>query len=187
MTAPPPLPRTGFVTVMAKLSLVLGGLGTASAFLQSLGALLLPDSTVARLAAQPEVPRGLVWLLEHRLGLSLAMLALSVLFLAAAWGLLKRQAWARWTFIAFLVVTAAMNFVGLAAIGHVFDTLMAMFPADMLDSQEGREFMAQMQASRMMSYGTSLIGALAFAGLHGWIVWKLCSRPIREEFGAGQA
>ena len=182
MTAPPPLPRAGFVTVMAKLSLVVAGLGVAWSLLQALGALLLPDGAVARLAAQPEVPAGVIWALEHRLGLSLLGLALALLFLAASWGLLKRQEWARWTFIAFLVGTAALNFAGLAAIGHVFDTMLAMFPADMLDTPDGREFMAQMQASRMLSYGSGLLGALAFAGLHGWIVWKLCTAPARDEF-----
>ncbi|KAF1685710.1 hypothetical protein B1992_10955 [Pseudoxanthomonas broegbernensis] len=182
MTVPPPLPRAGFVTVMAKISLLLGALGVAGSAAQALLALLMPDAAVATLAQRPEVPAGVVWVLEWRLALSLLCLLLSALFLAASWGLLRRREWARWTFIAFLVGGAVLNFAGLAAIGHVFDTLQAMFPADMIDTPEGREFLAQMQASRYLSYVTGLVGAVAFAVLHGWIAWKLCTAPARDEF-----
>lgn len=182
MSAPPPLPRAGFVTVMAKVSLLVGGVGLAWALVQAVAALLVSDAMVATIGEQPEVPPAVAWALEHRLTLSLLMLLLSAVFMAAAWGLLRRMEWARWVFIVYLVVGAVLNFAGLAAIGHVFDTLQAMFPADMLQTREGMEFTAQMQASRYISYFSGLVGAVAFAALHGWIVWKLCTDPTRGEF-----
>lgn len=179
---PPPLPRTGLVPVMARISLVLGAVGVAWALVQTVLALLLPDAAVAALARRPEIPSGAVWLLEHRVSLSLLTVLLSVLFLVSAWGLLRRQEWARQAFIAFLVGGALLNAAGLAVIDHVFDTLLAMFPADMLGTQEGREFVAQMEVSRLVAWATGVVGVLAVAVLHGWIVWKLCVPPARDEF-----
>ncbi len=182
MSPPPPLPRTGLVPVMARISLVLGALGVAWALVQTLLALLLPDTAVAALAQQPEIPSGAMWLLEHRVWLSLLTLLLSVVFLVSAWGLLHRQEWARWAFIVFLVGGALLNAAGLAVIDHVFDTLLAIFPADMLDTPEGREFVAQMEVSRLAAWAAGVVGVLALAALHGWIVWKLCVAPARDEF-----
>lgn len=182
MNAPPSLPRTGMVTVMAKISLLLGAVGVAVALLQLLGALLMSDAAVAAMVRRPEFPAGLAWMLEWRVWLSWLCLLLSVLFLASAWGLLRRHPWARWVFIAFLVGGAALNFAGLAVIDPVFDGLIGMFPAEFLDTREGREFVAQMQGTRLVSWVTGGIGALTLAVLHGWIVWKLCIAPARDEF-----
>lgn len=187
MNAPPPLPRTGLVTVMAWISLLLGALGVAAALVQVLLALLTPDTVVAVLAQRPEVPTAVVWMLGHRLALALLCLLLSVLFLASAWGLLHRREWARWTFIAFLVGGALLNVAGLAAIDHVFDTMLAMFPPDLLNTAEGHQFLARMQASRLLAHASGVVGALAIAALHGWIVWKLCVPPARDEFRRGRA
>ncbi|AKC86921.1 hypothetical protein [Pseudoxanthomonas suwonensis] len=184
MNTPPPLPvATGFVTVLARISLVLAALGLLWALAQTVLALLLPDAAVARMAAEPGVPPGLLWTLEHRHALSLAVLLLSALFLAVAWGLLKRREWARLGFIALLVAGALANFAGLALVGPFFDGLVGMFPAEYLDTPDGRQFTAQMQFNRNTTFATSLLGALFFAGLHGWIVWKLCTAPVRAEFG----
>src|SRR5690349_830213 len=102
MSAPPPLPASGFVTVLARISLVMAALGLAWALAQMFLALLMPDAAVLRIAAQPEVPPDLVWVLERRHVLSLALLLVSLLCLAVAWGLLKRREWARLAFIALL-------------------------------------------------------------------------------------
>ena len=56
MNTPPPLPAaTSFVTVLARISLVLAALGVAWALAQMLFALLLPEAAVARLAADTAV------------------------------------------------------------------------------------------------------------------------------------
>ena len=183
MNTPPPLPAAAsFVTVLARISLVLAALGVAWALAQMLFALLLPDAVVARLAAQPELSRGVLWTLEHRHALSLVLLLVAGLFLAAAWGLLRRREWARMAFILLLVGGALANFAALALIGPFFDGLQDMFPAEMLASPEGQRFAAQMQFNRTVTLVTSLAGALVFAALHGWIVWKLCTPAVRDQF-----
>lgn len=182
MPTPPPLPASGFITALGRLSVLLAALGVAWALVQTVLALLLPDAAVARLAAQPEVPAAVVRVLEHRHLLSLATLLLSGLFLAVAWGVLKRQEWARLGFIVLLVVGALANFAGLALIGPMFDGIEGMFPAELLDTPDGRQFTSQMQMNRYVSFGSALLGALAFAALHGWVVWKLCTAAVRAEF-----
>ncbi|MBO9717250.1 MAG: hypothetical protein J7507_10685 [Pseudoxanthomonas sp.] len=181
MSAPPPLPATGFVTPLARISLVLAALGAAWALAQMVAVLLVPDAAVARLASGPDLP-GLAWTLQHRHALSLAMLLLALLFLAASWGLLRRREWARWTFIVLLLAGAAANFAGLALIGPFFDAIVGIYPAQLLDTPDGRQFVAQMHFNRQATLVTSLAGALALAGLHGWIAWKLCTAAVRAEF-----
>jgi len=189
MNTPPPLPNAaaGFVNVLGRLSLVVAVFGLVWALGQMILALVLPDAMLMRLATLPEAPPGLLWVLEHRRLLALAALALALVFLAVAWGLLKRQEWARWGFIVLLVAGALANFAALALIGPFFDGLLGMFPAAMMDSAEGREFAAQMQASRSFSFASSLVTAIAFAVLHGWVIWKLCTAPVRAQFGCRAA
>lgn len=183
---PPPLPAHGFVTVLGKVSVFLAVLGLAWALVQMGLALLMPDAAVARLAAQPEVPAPVVRAFELRHLLSLATLLLALLFLAVAWGLLKRREWARLGFIALLVAGAAANFAGLALIGPFFDGVMDLYPEQLLDTPDGQQFVAQMRWNRQATLASSLLGAVGFAVLHGWLAWKLCSAPVRAEFGCGR-
>ncbi len=179
----PPPPRTGFVSVLAKITLILAGISVAWSLLQSVGALLLPDSVVAAAGdADWPLPQGLLWALEHRVALSLALLLLSLLSLATAWGLLKRQEWARLVFIALLLLSAAGNLFSLLLVSQLFDAIIAMYPKEFLSTTDGQEFMAQMQASHLMWMGTSVAGVLAMGALHVWIAWKLCTAAVRAEF-----
>src|SRR5690606_20532626 len=66
MTALPPLPRSNFITVLGRISLLLACVGLAGALLQAGVAVLGGDDTVARIATYPEVPAGLAWGLERR-------------------------------------------------------------------------------------------------------------------------
>lgn len=182
MNAPPPLPRNGFVSVLARISMLLAALAVLGSLAQAAPALAVGDATVARIASHAAVPPVVAWMLEQRRLLSLLGLLLSGLFLVSSWGLLRRRDWARWTFIAFLLATALLNFASLALVGQFFDGMVGMFPQEFLDSREGREFMAQMQANRIVSLVTATATALAFAGLHGWLAWKLCTPQVRAEF-----
>jgi len=175
----------GFVTTTARLSLVLALLGLAWSLVQAVLALLLPDVAVARLAGLPGMPGALVWALEHRLGLSLAMLLASAAFLACCWGLLRRQEWARQGFIVFLVATAVLNFAALGLIDHLFDAFQGIIPPDLLDSPDGQEMLAQLRLTRLMTWGSGVVGAVAFAALHGWVVWRLCTSVVRRQFQPG--
>jgi len=182
MTMPPPVPRTGFVTVLGRMSLLISAVGLLGALALAAGAVALGDGTVARIAAEPLLPPSVAWMLEQRRALALCGLLLSLLFVAASWGVLRRQEWARWAFIAFLVLTAALNFAMLPVVSQLFDGVRAAMPAALLDTREGQDLLAQLRISRAVSLGLSVATALAFAGLHGWLAWKLCTAPVRAEF-----
>lgn len=178
---------TSFVRVLARISLVLAALGVVWALAQMLLALLLPDAMVAVVAGHPQIPTAIVWALEHRHGLSLALLLLSLSGLAVAWGLLKRQEWARLAFIALLVGGALVNFAGLPLVDSVFDGILRLYPAELLETADGQQFMAQMRFNRSSAFFTTLAGAVGIAALHGWLAWKLCTAPVRAAFGRSGA
>ena len=171
-----------FVTPLAWISLVLAALGTAWALAQLLVGLMVPDTAMADLAAQGLVPPLLAGLFEWRNVLALAMLALSLALLVAAWGLLRRREWARLAFIVLLLLGALANFAGLAMIDPLFDSALAMFPDPVRSTAEGQRAIAQLQSSRRLVWATSMAGALAIAAVHGWIAWQLCTAPVRAEF-----
>ena len=176
-----------FVTTLAWISLVLAALGSAWALAQLLVGLMIPDTIMVDLAAQGLVPPLLAGLFEWRNVLALAMLALSLVLLVSAWGLLRRREWARLVFIALLLLGALANFAGLAAIDPLFDSALAMFPEAMQSSPEGQSAIAQLQSSRRLVWVTSLAGALAIAALHGWVAWQLCTAAVRAQFNRRQA
>jgi hypothetical protein len=176
-----------FVSTLAWISLVLAALGTAWAVVQLLVGLLIPDTLVVELAAQGAIPPLLVDLFAWSNVLAMAMLAGSLTLLAAAWGLLKRQEWARLAFIALLLLGALANFAGLALIDPLFDSVPAMFPAELHSSPEGELVVAQLQSSRRLVWVTSVAGTLAIAALHGWIAWKMCSAEVRALFSPARA
>ena len=164
----------------------MAGLSLAWSLFQALAAALVPDDLLAQLMQMADVPPSLAWALEHRLAISLALLVLSGLFPASSWGLLRRREWGRISFIAFLVAGAALNFLALAAIEPFFDGIHSLLPAASWDSEDGRQLLAELQMTRALTWASGLLGAAAFAALHGAIVWKLLATPIRQEFGAQQ-
>jgi flagellar biogenesis protein FliO len=47
------------------------------------------------------------------------------------------------------------------------------------------EFRAQFESMMSAMQVVSVIFALAFCGLFGWIIWRLMSADVRREFAAG--
>lgn len=172
---------SSFVTVMAQVSLVLGIAGTVYGLVQvALATALLGDGQVGRaIATLPlaDLPPSAAWLLTHLGALAWGFLLCSVAFLAVSWGLLRRQGWAWWGFIAFLVLGALANFAGIALADHLFAWVQAL-PAN----PEIADLHAELDAMRRMSLAMTTVTALVFAVLHGVIVWKLCTAEIRGEF-----
>jgi len=173
-----------FVDVTARLSLVMAGLSVAwSLFQLLLVAALGRLDPVGWLQRQGlPVPSAMQWAAHHALSLTLLMLLLSVALLAVSWALLRRHEWGRIGFIVFLVVVALANFAMLPLVDGMFAAMQSILPAGFLDSPDGREALAQMQASRWTALISAGVTALAFAGLHGWLVIKLCRDEVRALF-----
>jgi hypothetical protein len=170
--------RSLFVTVTAWLFIVLGLLSSASALVQSAEVASL--STTLALAGTP-LPRPLLtgWLLSYLPWVVGAGLVLSVATLVAAVGLLMRLEWARRSFIALLLVAMILNLAGLWLQQEVMlslaDITIARAPLPPLVAGVFGGFVV---AARSMAVVVTLAGC----GLLGWIIHKLMSPAVRQEF-----
>jgi hypothetical protein len=180
MSQPPP--RTGFVTVTAMISVVLAAIAVVTSALLVMFAAAMPDIPAQPPTGPEAILNRFMWILDYRVALTTAQLALALVFLAASWGLLRRREWGRWLFIGLLVLTALGNFAGLVLVNPLFDGLIDMYPAQLLESPDGAQLLAQMQFSKRITFITTALGAVGLAALHGWLAWKLCTPEVRAEF-----
>ena len=186
---PPPLrpasaSAAGFIDVTARLSLAMAVLSIAWSLFQLLLVVLLdrldPLDWLQRQGLP--VPAALQWAAQHALSLTVLLLLLCVALLAVSWAMLRRYEWGRIGFIVFLVGVALANFAMLPLVDGMFTAMQAIMPPGFHDSPDGRHAMAQMQASRWTALISAGVTALAFAGLHAWLVVKLCRDEVRALF-----
>ena len=188
--APPPLPggkprRTpaaSFVDVLGKLSVLLAVVGVLYALVQLVALLLIPAGFMDNFLAGeyeflPALPSLLHWLLQNLLPLAWATLFSAVAFLVISYGVMKRSNAARLGFIAFMVLGTLMNFASITVLMAALDWVNAIGA-----SIDEAGVTQQIRASNMVSMAMGVVSALAIAGLHGWIIWKLCTADVRAQF-----
>lgn len=190
-TLPPPLPGTtrksaaaNFVDVLGKLSVLLGVLGVLYALAQWAVLMLVPDDFMAVAFADvaqhlPPLPSSLRWLLDHLDAMAWITLLSALLFLLASWGVLKRNEAARLGFIALMLLGTLMNIASIALLMQMVEWMNQLGTTL---QEHGEAMPGQIQASNAMSMGMGVVSALAFAALHGWIIYKLCTPAVRAEF-----
>lgn len=130
------------------------------------------------------------WLGQHMVATCLWMLGICVAGVAATWGMLYRQTWALWLFIVVLVVTALLNFVGAwlvdDAFAHVITHLGVHFNdtdlAPHFNDLDLRQLQHELLMQRVVYTGMSVLTALTFAGLHGWLVVRLLRADVQAYF-----
>lgn len=170
-------PRSTFVTAVAWVFIALAGFATAIAILQNIMlALMFPQEEMRAAANTKDFPAFAGYMFAYPHIIFGAFLAVSATTLVSAIGLLKRQNWARLIFIAILVVGILWNLGSLVLMFFAFSSMPPVpdhAPADFRDQFE--------TMSRIMT-GFSVVIALAFAGLFGWIIKRLLSPEIRGEF-----
>jgi hypothetical protein len=173
--------RSEFVTVVAWIFIVLSGLSLLLMIMDAAIFWMMPFDQLMQQAAalnpsQPQLPAGIMttvfrWILAVILLLQGWMLASSI-------GLLLRKNWARISFIVLMVIGLVWNslnlLVGLLAVVGIhmatkMETVPGMPPG----------FGGFMQVA--MIFG--LVFEIAILVLFGWILKKLISKNIREEFG----
>ena len=189
LDAPPPLPggprRTpaaGFVDVLGKLSVLLAVFGVLYALAQLVLILLIPAGFMDGVLDGnheflPALPGMLRWLLQNLLPMAWVTLLSAVAFLVVSYGVLKRSDTARLGFILFMVLGTLMNFASIAVLVAALDWVNAI--GAKIDD-EG--VFQQIRASNLVSMAMGVISAIAIAGLHGWIIYKLCTANVRAEF-----
>ncbi|BFI94832.1 MAG: hypothetical protein RSP_03420 [Rhodanobacter sp.] len=180
MPTPPPL-RSTFVTVLAWLFIGMAGFAALIALLRNLMLqwLWLP---AMQMQPAPPLPPGLPaptqWMFGHMVWFFRAFLLVAAVTLAAAIGLLRRHEWARRLFIGLMGLNIAYQVLGLAWQWWFAGSMDAFLhapgmPADM--SSVMHDFMRAAQV-----FGTLM--ALLLCALSGWIIRRLCSAQVRDEF-----
>lgn len=197
MTAPDEghRPRSTFVTVVAWVFIIFSGFATFMSLLQNVMVSFMPpdilnlpgrDTTFAHV-----MPSSGRFMMTHIRLFVLVVLVMCMLTLTASIGLLQRRNWGRLMFIGVLSFGIVYNLASLVWQQSMMSSFTSQFPIDSVFKGDsgftadsafratGQQFDQMMSAIR----STILVMAIAFSALFGWIIVKLVSRPIREEFG----
>ena len=170
--------RSLFVTATAWVFILLGALASVSALVQNAAvASLMPGLRMGGEHALPLLTGLLVGYLPWVVGTGLVV---SLATLASAIGLLLRLDWARRVFIGLLAFAIVANLLGLWLQHEVLQSLVnntlstVSIPAQALGVFGGFVTAARVMAVLMTLFACSLLG---------WIIRRLMSSGIRQEFG----
>lgn len=170
--------RSLFVTATAWVFIVLAALASVSALVQNAAvASLMPGWQLASHHAPLPLLTGLLigylpWVVGTGLVMSLATLASAI-------GLLLRLDWARRTFIGLLIVAIAANLMGLWLQQEVVQSVVSNTLSSVAIPQQAMGvFGGFVTAARVMA----VLMTLAGCGLLGWIIRRLMSAGVRQEF-----
>lgn len=170
-------PRSTFVTAVAWVFIVLAGFATVTAVLQNIMiSVMFPKEAMSEAANVKDAPAFIRFMFAYPQVLFGAFLAASAIAFISAIGLLKRKNWARLIFIAILVLGIVWNLGGLVVMFFAFSSMPPIPDQAPQDFRDGFDMMWKI----MM--GFSVVIALAFAGLLGWIIKRLTSADIKREF-----
>jgi hypothetical protein len=170
--------RSTFVTVVAWIFISLSGFGTMISILQNIMIQTMfrgPEMEKALQAPPPPgAPPFAAFMASHFQLFFLAFLIVSVLMLASSIGLLKRKNWARLLFVGLMILGIAWNLGGLILQMTMFSSMQDSF-ANAPGAPNMKPFMIGMAV-------VSVIFALGFSGLFGWIAKRLLSPAVVAEF-----
>jgi hypothetical protein len=140
----------------------------------------LASSSAAPLLSAWPAPEGLLRLYEqHQPWLVASGLALSLATLAAAIGLLLRLNWARVAFIGLLTLAMLANLAGLWLQQELVQTVVSRTVASSVLPVQA------VQALGGLATASTVLGAFmtgATCGLLAWIIYRLMSQSVRQEF-----
>ena len=125
---------------------------------------LTPD-VINDAEASGDIPPAAAFAIRHLRQLIEAFLLLWLIALVASIGLLKRRNWAR------------LVFIGLMALGIIWNLASPILQLIVLRGIPG-----QFELMRSIIQIISVIYALAFCLLFGWIIVRLMSAKVRSEF-----
>jgi hypothetical protein len=170
--------RSLFVTATAWVFIILAGLTSASALVQNAAvASLLPGLHLATERHPLPLLTGL--LLGYLPWVVGAGLAVSVATLASAVGLLVRLDWARRSFIGLLVLAIVANLLSLWLQHEVVQSVVSNTLSSVaIPAQALGVFGGFVTAARVLAVLMTLVGC----ALLGWIIRRLMSAGVRQEF-----
>lgn len=177
----PPAERSTFVTALAWSFIVLAALSVLYGLIQFLLVQLFVDQEALRAGMRTEhsideLPATIRFTFSNLQLLAGAFLGLSALLLAASIGLLKRRNWARWVFVAFMVIGVVGHLAPLAGGTGLIEWsvgLLAGSPGELPGSVQGL-----IRAAWIVFAFLSVLLAAVF----GWIGWRLTRPDVSAEF-----
>lgn len=164
--------RSLFVTATAWAFIVLGAAACVSSLVQ--------NAMLASLLQGPAVRAGVIgFLMQHLPWVTGVGLVLSLATLASAIGLLLRLEGARRVFIGVLAVAIVANLLGLWLQQEMMQSVVSTtLSATPLPPQAMGVFGGFVTAARVMA----VVVTLGACGLLGWIIRRLMSAAVRQEF-----
>jgi hypothetical protein len=168
--------RSGFVTTLAWLFIILAAVGTVMLAVQNLFLQLMfsPGELERLMGAQLGMDTDAPvhhFMVEHFRALMLVPLALAAMTLTAAIGLLKRRVWGYGLFMVMMVVGIVWNAI-------------AIFLNLMIATGAGA-FPGPVTRPGMFGGGFQLLVSALLVPLFGWIIVRLRAPEIRREFDGG--
>lgn len=172
--------RSNFVTVLAWIFIALSGIGLFISLLQNVMInFYFPLEEIQQRVHHPEakeqIPPLFIFLARSIRQIFLAVLILTILMLTSSIGLLKRRNWARIVFIILMSIGILWN------IGAVF-LQQFILPSFQKLPAEAHDQMPQFEAMLNVMKIVTAMMAIGFSVLFGWIIKKLVSLEVREEF-----
>jgi len=161
-----------FVTVVAWIFIIGSGLATLMSLMQNIMIhVMFNKERFAELPA--DMPAGTAFMFGNFQLILLAFLMICILMLVSSIGLLKRKNWARLVFIFILSLGILWSIASLILQAVFFSTI-----PEMAQGPEMQEF-ETMQS--IMQWFTAII-SIGFAILFGWIIKRLMSATVKQEF-----
>jgi hypothetical protein len=170
------------VTVVAWIFIVLSGFAALISLLQNvMVAFMTKDFFKGALqdtAFAHTMPSGPRFMFAHFQLLVFVMLILCVITLVSSIGLLRRRNWARLLFIGLLSLGILYNIAALFLQQSMMSSFNVSFPMDSAYAPTRQQFAQMMGAMKVVM----LVVTIGFTALFAWIIAKLLSRRIRDEF-----
>jgi hypothetical protein len=180
--------RSTFVTVLAWIFIGITGFATLISVMQNL---MLQLIFVPLMQQQhihmsqnlpPDMPVQLGWMFDHLFWMFRIFLLLSLSVLTASVGLLLRKEWARKLFIGLLAFGILYQIAGLFFQWWYMSAVFDHFPFPPNPKPEVAQMMQVMQGFMTVIRIFSALMSIGITILFAWIIKKLISAPIRQEF-----
>lgn len=176
-----PATQSMFVSVLAWIFIVLAGFATVISVFQNImvHTVLTPDRmqmVMTEVKSKQEIPPYAEFMLENFRPIMLLLLIVSAATFVSAIGLLKRKNWARVVFIWLLGFGILWQIGGLIMQQSMMSSMSAAPP----NTQP--EFQSQFETMATMMLILSFAMAIGLSLLFGWIIKRLMSPTIQQEF-----
>jgi hypothetical protein len=180
--------RSTFVTVLAWVFIGITGFATLISLMQNLMLQLIFVPLMQQQHAHmsqnlpSDMPVQMGWMFDHVIWIFRLFLLLSLLLLVAAIGLLLRKEWARKLFVGLMAFGILYQIAGLFFQWWYMNAVFDHFPMPPNPKVDVAQMMQMMRGLMTVIRIFSALMSIGMTILFGWIIKKLISTPIRQEF-----